>query len=385
MAAGGSGWPAGGGCRGVGPLAHAADPVSAPRRRFAHYLPGRETDPAFSPDGRQVAFSWNGEKQDNEDIYVQMVGSGEPLRRTSDPAPDSCPVWSPDGTQIAFVRDQGRSSRRLRDPRPGRKERKVADFLPVPGLGVFLGPAISWSPDGKWLAVPELDAGATNGIFLVPAERGEKRTLISSPCRRPLSLAGLLSPGDSLAFVSCTGDRSCDLNLLDLGRDYIPQGQPRRLTRQGAVIEGIAWMPGGRSLIYAASLGYRRRVSRSGEYPPPAERSRSGWIWPALRLRPRLSRVGDRLAFSRYEWDVDIWRFEGNSPRSASLFHTQRRRIRSSRRTAGGSPSSRPAPGRGSELWVADRDGTNLVATDRRNRPAVGMSALVAGRPLDRV
>ena len=38
-------------------------------------LRGLEICPTFSPDGTQVAFSWNGEKEDNFDIYVKFVGS----------------------------------------------------------------------------------------------------------------------------------------------------------------------------------------------------------------------------------------------------------------------------------------------------------------------
>jgi Tol biopolymer transport system component len=61
-------------------------------------------DPAFSPDGRSVAFSWNGEKQENFDIYVMPVGSQTPVRLTDDHARDVSPAWSPDGGQIAFLR-----------------------------------------------------------------------------------------------------------------------------------------------------------------------------------------------------------------------------------------------------------------------------------------
>jgi dipeptidyl aminopeptidase/acylaminoacyl peptidase len=65
---------------------------------------GSESRPSFSPDGSQVAFTWNGPQEDNTDIYVQVVGSSEALRLTSNPAAEDVPAWSPDGRWIAFVR-----------------------------------------------------------------------------------------------------------------------------------------------------------------------------------------------------------------------------------------------------------------------------------------
>lgn len=50
--------------------------------------PGREVFAVLSPDGNSVAFTWNGEHQDNFDIYVQLIGAGSPLRLTTDPLPD---------------------------------------------------------------------------------------------------------------------------------------------------------------------------------------------------------------------------------------------------------------------------------------------------------
>jgi eukaryotic-like serine/threonine-protein kinase len=61
--------------------------------------PGRESEPTFSPDGNQVAFSWEGEKQDNSDIYIKMIRSVETRRLTTDPALDRFPSWSPNGRQ----------------------------------------------------------------------------------------------------------------------------------------------------------------------------------------------------------------------------------------------------------------------------------------------
>ena len=48
--------------------------------------PGTELSPTFSPDGSQVAFSWNGERQDNFDIYVKVVDRDDLVRLTRDPA-----------------------------------------------------------------------------------------------------------------------------------------------------------------------------------------------------------------------------------------------------------------------------------------------------------
>jgi len=50
---------------------------------------GFERNPAFSPDGKFLAFTWGGEKDENTDIYVLRIGSSDPpFRVTNDPADD---------------------------------------------------------------------------------------------------------------------------------------------------------------------------------------------------------------------------------------------------------------------------------------------------------
>ena len=46
-------------------------------------LSGDEYSPAFSPDGEQIAFSWNGENEDNFDLYIKLVGSAAVRRLTT--------------------------------------------------------------------------------------------------------------------------------------------------------------------------------------------------------------------------------------------------------------------------------------------------------------
>ena len=61
------------------PVADGPPPRVVPLTRLA----GKEGWPAFAPDGEQVAFAWSGEKYDNTDVYVTLVGSTEVRRLTT--------------------------------------------------------------------------------------------------------------------------------------------------------------------------------------------------------------------------------------------------------------------------------------------------------------
>jgi eukaryotic-like serine/threonine-protein kinase len=82
--------------------------------------PGDESWPSFSPDGTQVAFAWDGEKQSQWNIYVKQIGVEPPYRLTSARTMDYSPAWSPDGRMIAFLRDSpGKSAIMLLPQRGG--------------------------------------------------------------------------------------------------------------------------------------------------------------------------------------------------------------------------------------------------------------------------
>ena len=68
-------------------------------REERHMLPAVSSgplDPAWSPDGRWIAFSMRG------DIWKVPADGGEAIAVTSGPAYHFEPAWSPDGTRIAF-------------------------------------------------------------------------------------------------------------------------------------------------------------------------------------------------------------------------------------------------------------------------------------------
>ena len=63
------------------------------------FEPGLQIDPAFSPDGRYLAYAAN--ERGSFDIWVRPVAGGEPLRLTSNPAHDWQPSWAPDGASTS--------------------------------------------------------------------------------------------------------------------------------------------------------------------------------------------------------------------------------------------------------------------------------------------
>jgi DNA-binding winged helix-turn-helix (wHTH) protein len=135
--------------------------------------PGHEREPTFSPDGSLVAFTWDGEGQDNQYIYVKAIGAEQPLRLTSDGAPDGSPAWSPDGTRIAFLREKpnGGSEVRIIGPTGG-PERQLGEVQGLAHQG------LTWSPDGRSLAVVDRPSpGEPLGIFVLDTASGLKKRL----------------------------------------------------------------------------------------------------------------------------------------------------------------------------------------------------------------
>ncbi|MDT7542366.1 MAG: tricorn protease [Acidobacteriota bacterium] len=107
---------------------------------------GVETDPYFSPDGQQIAFT--GEYDGNVDVYVVPATGGVPRRLTYHPEADVAIGWTPDGARILFR--SGRESYTFFDrlytiPSTGGAE--VMTQLPLP-----TAEEASYSPDGARLA-----------------------------------------------------------------------------------------------------------------------------------------------------------------------------------------------------------------------------------------
>jgi Tol biopolymer transport system component len=66
--------------------------------------PLAEENPTWSPDGTEIAFNSNRDR--NSEIYKVNVNSLREIRLTHSPLMDHQPTWSPDGQQIAYVKQK---------------------------------------------------------------------------------------------------------------------------------------------------------------------------------------------------------------------------------------------------------------------------------------
>lgn len=166
--------------------------------------------PAWSPDGRKIAFHSNDEG--HFDIYVMDVASGKSQRLTTDESNDRHPDWSPDGKTIAFVSDR-------------RKPNSAGDVYLMNADGSNIrrlteeidGTAFpAWSPDGKQIAFSASHSPDTTALI-----RGTK-------------------PGKS-------GIGQSDIYIAGADGSRV-----RKLTDGHAVALYPAWSPDGKQLVFSS-------------------------------------------------------------------------------------------------------------------------------------
>ena len=66
--------------------------------------PAHDSSPAWSPDGRHIAFT--SYRDGNSEIYVVNAEGGEPINLTEHAAGDANPDWAPDGHHLVFESDR---------------------------------------------------------------------------------------------------------------------------------------------------------------------------------------------------------------------------------------------------------------------------------------
>jgi Tol biopolymer transport system component/DNA-binding winged helix-turn-helix (wHTH) protein len=343
------------------PAASAVRPI--PITRF----PGLEVEPAMSPQGNLVAFAWNGENEDNFDIYVRSFDGTSQRQLTSDAAPDHAPAWSPDGLRIAFIRVVAGRRMIMEVPALGGTEVKLLDAGSEGGAaeggGWSLGGwsyGLSWTPDGGHLVFGDRNSSITSAIYLYSLKDGQRRRLTSPPVNLS-DIHPVVSPdGRYLAFVRLNPQSRGGHVFLQRLEQLQPSGQPTQLT-SGHSVTAFDWAHDNRSILHDAGLVDTGlwRVSVAG--------GASTLVWANVRTRtPSLARSGAGVVYQATAFDSNIYELRlPSSPNSQASRDESIRVIASTandgdlRLSPDGTRIAFVSARTGhSDLWVSNRDGS---------------------------
>jgi eukaryotic-like serine/threonine-protein kinase len=334
--------------------------VAVPLTSYA----GDEDQPTLSPDGTQVAFSWDGEKQDKSDIYVKQIGVEPPFRLTNDPAINYSPAWSPDGGFIAFLRELSHDQTDIVIvPQRGGPERILSEVKGSMRQALLYGPYLSWTPDSKWIVCTTPKSGERVwALYLFSTETGEQIELTNPPSNEAGDVAPAVSPdGRTLIFSRVSPDfYNLSLWMLHLGAGYKPSGKEEKIESPGMTNFGAAWLPHGREFVFTSGTGinfglWRLAVSK-GAVPRRLDLGMSaGW--------PTISRLGNRLAFEVFRYDLNIWRVDlkgpGKEPSQPIGFISSTQIEQYPAYSPGGRRIAFMSDRSGTdEIWICDSDGS---------------------------
>jgi hypothetical protein len=152
--------------------------------------PGAKTSPSFSPDGRQLVYSWQ-QADGTQKLYVRAVTGGAPRALTGGGGGDSFPAWSPKGDLIAFQRRAESSCAVLAIPPNGGEMRLLGD------CDFGGGGPMTWLRDGSALIYTHRTA------WNLPTQIVSVRVADTAMIGVTNPVVGM--PGDSSPALAATG------------------------------------------------------------------------------------------------------------------------------------------------------------------------------------
>lgn len=202
------------------------------------FPPRAVLSPVLSPDGQRIVFMAAGS------LWEQSLNAGEAKKLFDDSAFQQDPAFSPDGRELAYIADD-HGKRELRVYDFGNKQTRV--LITLPGASWPLFP--SWSADGASIVFQRTDQIADPYRFIRISARGGDPTELIRTTGSWTGRPNLSADGKTLSFTARYDPVSRYANVFRLSLEH-PGGQPEPVTDLSRHVHDALVSPDGKWIAF---------------------------------------------------------------------------------------------------------------------------------------
>jgi Tol biopolymer transport system component/DNA-binding winged helix-turn-helix (wHTH) protein len=315
---------------------------NAPLKVYARMNAGL-TQPSLSRDGKTVAFVAMDLSGTQSVIYIQSQGDIQPHRLVSDSGQFSSPTWSPDGSQLAFLHFEPDTAELVIFDMHKQSSRVLTRlFAHRYGLNFR---HLDWSPDGKFLVVDDKTQDSEPfSLYLIYIDSGQRVRLTYPDSDMIGDVSPRVSPdGTKVAFIRDIYLFEQEVYVTSVrGRTY------QRVASDPTLISDVGWKTG--SILALAR--------------PNQKESIASQVNSDRALQFSVAQNGQKVVFSNYNPDLDIWSINITNPSGgwAPIIQAPGENIRPSVSPDGKLLAFLSNVSGKFQIWVSQLDGTNASA-----------------------
>ena len=200
--------------------------------------PGHYESLRIAPDGKRAVAVKSMSPAESQ-LWLVDLARGGAVPFTSGPGRHDDPVWSPDGAQIVFAANaDGPMHLYVKNVDDGSQPK------PLYQTDLLFTNAVSWSADGRWIVVNQINAGTSQDIWLLPMPGAGPMT----PFVRSPGIDGGGNPSPDGRWVEYVSNETGRMQVYV--RSFSEPGRPIQVSRDG--VYGFGWWSrDGRQIVFA--------------------------------------------------------------------------------------------------------------------------------------